>query len=57
MHKCCEVKWSLQHFGEFLGWCHVTEGLSRAGVERVGGLVEVVLGVLGEVGALGEVLA
>ena len=38
-HMCCEFRGSLQHFGEFLGWCHVTEGLSRSRVERVGSLV------------------
>ena len=56
-HKCCEFRWSSQRFGEFVGWCHPSEGLSRAGVEGVGGLVEVVLGVLGEVGSFGKVLA
>ena len=56
-HKCCRLKGSLQHFGEFLRWCHPVEGLSRPAVERMGGLVEVVLGEQGHVGAFGEVLA
>ena len=56
-HNGCEFRWSLQRFGEFVGWCHPSEGLSRPGVERVGGLVEVFLGEFGHVGAFGKVLA
>ena len=43
-HNGCEIKWSLQRFGEFVGWCHPVEGLSRSSVEGVCSLVEVRLG-------------
>jgi len=56
-HNRCEFRWSSQRFGEFVGWCHPSEGLSRAGVEGVGGLLEIILGEFGHVGAFGEVLA
>ena len=54
---CCGLRGSLQRFGEFLGWCHPVEGLSRASVELVGGEVEIGLGECCHVGAFGEVLA
>ena len=44
---------SLQRFGEFLGWCHPVEGLSRSAVELMSGEVEVVLGECCHVGAFG----
>jgi len=56
-HIACRLKGSLQHFGEFLGWCHPVEGLSRASVELVGCEVEILLGECCHVGAFGEVLA
>ena len=56
-HNRCGLRGSLQRFGEFLGWCHPSEGLSRPPVELVGGEVEVGLGECCHVGAFGEVLA
>jgi hypothetical protein len=44
-------------FGEFLGWFHPAEGLSRSAVEFRGDGVEVLGGVDCEVGSFGEVLA
>ncbi len=48
---------SLQRFGEFLGGCDPSEGLSRPSVELVSCKVEVVLRQLRHVGAFGKVLA
>ena len=42
---------------EFLGGCHPSEGLARAAVEAVGGGLQGLGVVHGQVGALGEVLA
>ena len=52
-----DVRGSLQRFGEFVRLCHPSEGLSRPGVERVGGLVKIVLAVNRQVGSFREVLA
>ena len=49
----CGLRGSLQRFGEFLGWCHPVEGLSRSAVELMSGEVEVVLGECCHVGAFG----
>src|SRR5207302_4782187 len=46
-----------EELGEFLGWFEPAECLTGSIVERVGGGVEVVLSMDGEVGAFGEVLA
>jgi len=56
-HIGCGLRGSLQRFGEFLGWCHPVEGLSRASVELVCGEVEILLGECCHVGSFGEVLA
>ena len=53
----CQLKGSLQHFGEFLGWCHPSEGLSRPAIERMRSVVEIGLGEQAHVGAFGKVLA
>src|SRR5438477_12318979 len=52
----CTLRGSSQRLVECLGWCHPAEGLSRSTVELGGNVVEVGLGVQGEVAALGEVL-
>src|SRR5437660_12497648 len=46
-----------EELGELLGWFEPAECFTGPVVERVGGGVEVVLAVDGEVGAFGEVLA
>ena len=49
---------SLHQLGEFLGWCHVFEGLPGSVVELVGDGVEFGLGEVPEISfSVGEVLA
>jgi hypothetical protein len=35
----CDFRWSLQHLGESVSWCHPSESYSKPGVERPGAVV------------------